>query len=172
MTIGSSRRFLLVPVLLLVAGSASLLIAVTAVDPNRNPHAHFREDGSCPRCHVMVSGKPDPARFLPESVGFCTGCHSGEQLGRSHPIGVRTRDKYWKMTVPDDFPMDDDGRMMCLTCHTAHGPFLSTVKAYEKQKPENPGASGTPTYYRTLFARRSDPKMGFAVLCDGCHKRL
>src|SRR5574341_504231 len=135
----SSRRFLLAVVLLLAVASVTLLIAVTQFDPKKNPHAHFREPGSCLKCHVSVGGKPDPDRFLPESVDFCVGCHTESELGRSHPIRVRPRDKYWKMKVPKDFCLDDDGRMMCLTCHSGHGPFLSPVQAYAGQKPENPG---------------------------------
>lgn len=169
----SSRRFLLAVALFLATGIASLPAARAPFDPKRNPHAHFREAGSCPKCHVFVDGKPDPGRFLPESDDFCTGCHTADELGRSHPVRVRPRDKYREMKVPGDFRLDDGGRMMCLTCHTAHGPFFSAVKAYEKQRPENPNAAaGTPLYYRTYFARRSDPKLGFAPLCDDCHKDL
>lgn len=173
MTTCPHRQLLLAIAVSFVAGSVAWLAAQTAFDPKRNPHAHFREAAACPKCHVTVAGKPDPDRILPESVDFCLGCHGEQQLGRSHPIRVRPRDKYWKMKVPPEFRLDDDGRMMCLTCHVAHGAFLSTVKAYPKQKPENPDAAGgTPRYYKTFFARRTDPVNGWAVLCDACHKYL
>ncbi len=78
------------------------------------------------------------------------------------------------MRIPDDFRLDDDGRMICLTCHTAHGPFVAAVKAHPSQRPEGTAASGrgTTAWYRTYYLRRSDPKDGFAALCDGCHKYL
>jgi len=169
----STRR--LFPVLA-VSGTAallSLLFAAAPFDPNYNPHASFREAASCPRCHPVVGGKPDPDRLLPASADLCLGCHSRESLGRSHPVGGRPREKYWKMRVPREFRLDDDGRMTCLTCHSAHGPFLSTVKVYPSQQPENPDASpGTPLYYKTRYVRRTDPVKGWAVLCDGCHEKL
>jgi predicted CXXCH cytochrome family protein len=66
-------------------------------------------------------------------------------MGRSHPVNVRPEEKYRKMKVPADLRLDDDGRIMCLTCHTAHGQYVS------------------------YFLRRSDPDRGFEVLCEACH---
>ncbi len=173
MRCGPVRRSL--PALALVAAIVVVLLlrAGATFDPNYNPHAHFRTDGTCPKCHLYSRGAPIPDRFTGDSIEFCFGCHSKESLGRSHPIGTRPRDRYWKMRVPAEFALDDDGRMMCLTCHNAHGPFVSTVKIFAIQEPENPDRlSGTPFYYRTHYLRRSDPVKGWAVLCDGCHERL
>ncbi len=168
-----SRRLLLVPFAIAAAGLFTHLLGSTTFDPRINPHAHFGRPGECPKCHILRGAAVEADRFLGECSEYCVGCHSREQLGRSHPIGTRPRDKYWKMKVPEDFRLDDDGRVMCLTCHRAHGPFLATVKAFEKQIPErlNP-PEGIPGYYRTFYARRSDPKLGFAVLCDACHRKL
>jgi predicted CXXCH cytochrome family protein len=66
-------------------------------------------------------------------------------MGRSHPVNVRPEEKYRKMKVPADLRLDDDGRIMCLTCHTAHGSYVS------------------------YFLRRSSPDRGFEVLCEACH---
>ncbi len=167
-----TRRFL--PVLA-VAGTAaflSLVFASAPFDPGYNPHASFRDPSSCPKCPPYAGGKPDPGRLLRASVDFCLACHSKDSLGRSHPIQVRPRDKYVKMKVPRNFRLDDDGRMTCLTCHSAHGPFLATVKAYPGQKPENPDAlPGTPLYYHTRYVRRTDPAKAYSVLCYGCHEK-
>ena len=74
------------------------------------------------------------------------------------------------MKVPDDFRLDIEGRIFCLTCHRAHGPFLSPTRAYAAQEPANRGApAGTKPVYRTYYTRRSDPGRGFVVLCEGCH---
>lgn len=170
---GPFRRFL--PALILAAATALvvLLHALAAFDPAYNPHAHFRSNGMCPKCHLGPAGVPATDRFTGASTDFCLGCHSKEALGRSHPIGVRPRDRDRRMRIPADYRLADDGRMMCLTCHNAHGPFVSTVKTFLAQKPENADrAAGTPPYYRTLFLRRSDPVKGRSVLCDGCHERL
>ncbi len=169
---GSTRRLL--PVLA-IAGAVALrspLFAGAPFDPNYNPHASFRDAASCPKCHPAAGGKPNPDRLLPAAASLCLGCHGKESLGRSHPIGVRPRDKYTTMKSPAEFRLDDDGRMTCVTCHTAHGPFLATVKSHPAQEPENPDApAGTPLYYRTLFVRRADPVTAYADLCYGCHEK-
>ncbi len=161
----------------LVLGAATvfllLLHAAATFDPDYNPHAHFRTNGMCPKCHLYSGGARVSDRFTGDSIDFCFGCHSKESLGRFHPIGTRPGDRYRKMRVPAGFVLDDDGRMMCLTCHSAHGSFVATVKTFPGQEPENPDRlSGTSFYYRTRFLRRSDPVRGWAVLCDGCHERL
>lgn len=160
-------------VAVLAAAFACLLYASSAFDPNRDPHAYFASAAACPKCHATAGGKPDPERLLADSPNFCFGCHTESRLGRSHPIGVRPSDKYWKMKVPDDFRLDEDGRLTCLTCHAAHRPFVATVKSFLAQKPENPGAGpAQPLFYKTFYLRRSDPRVGFAALCDACHKYL
>jgi len=159
----------------LAVAAVSLLAAETAFNPDFNPHAHFRNTENCPKCHLVYRGKMEPDRFSTEADAFCLGCHSAEALGRSHPRNVRPRDKYWKMRVPDDYRLDDDGRMICLTCHKGHGSFLTTEKLLYAQPPENPDPpKGTPFYYKTYFLRidRPIPKQGFAVLCTGCHEDL
>ncbi len=166
---------LALPALILAAatGVVLLLRAIAAFDPAYNPHAHFRTPGMCPRCHLGPADAPDTKRFTGGSTDYCLSCHPQESLERSHPIRVRPRDRHREMRVPADFALDDNGRTMCLTCHNSHGPFVTTVKAFAIQEPENPDRGpGTPAYYRTRFLRRSDPVRGYSVLCDGCHKRL
>ncbi len=171
--IGASKRVLLTSLFLVTTGFLSYLIAATQFDPRYNPHAVFVKPEKCGKCHIYYRGEMEPARFLPDCNDYCMECHTAAQLGRSHPNRVRPKDKYWKMVVPPDYRLDDDGRIMCLTCHKAHGPFFSTVKAHPKQKPENiRPPEGVPVYYRTYFLRVTDPEKGHAVLCDGCHKKL
>ena len=156
-----------------LAGMFCFALVLVASDyyPRGNPHAHFQNPEQCPKCHLSYRGQMDSDRFSTETDEACLGCHKKESLGRSHPVTVRPRDKYRKMKVPTDFRLDDDGRMMCLTCHTAHGPYLSTVKSYPKQVPFSSGSSGGP-YYKTLFLRKSSPKEGWSILCDACHENL
>jgi hypothetical protein len=110
-----------------------------------NPHAHFQNPDQCPKCHLSPGSRPAAGRFSTEADTVCLECHAKESLGRSHPVNVRPEEKYRKMKVPADLPLDDDGRIMCLTCHTAHGPYVS------------------------YFLRRSSPDRGFEVLCEACH---
>ncbi len=153
--------------------AAALPRPLAAFDPAYNPHAHFRSDGVCPRCHLGPAGAPVPARIAGASTDFCLGCHTKEGLGRSHPVGLRLRDRSGATRHPADLVLDEQGRIMCLTCHGAHGPFVATVKSFATQEPENRDrAPGTPPYYRTRYARRSDPVNGFRVLCHACHAKL
>ncbi|MFA6147195.1 MAG: hypothetical protein WC899_03195 [bacterium] len=155
-----------------LAGMVFFALVLVASDyyPRGNPHAHFQNASQCPKCHLSYRGKQEPDRFSTETDEVCYGCHRKDSKGRTHPISVRPRDKYWKMQIPADFRLDDDGRMMCLTCHTAHGAFLSTVQTYPKQVPFSNTSGGT--YYKTLFLRKSSPTKGWSVLCDGCHPYL
>ena len=66
-------------------------------------------------------------------------------MGRSHPVGERPEERHRKMKVPGDLPLDAGGRIMCLTCHTAHGQYVA------------------------YFLRRSSPDRGFDILCEACH---
>lgn len=136
-----------------------------------DPHAHFRNPVYCSRCHVLVGGKPVPGRFAAEADLFCLECHQNEDLGRSHPRNVRPRDSTPGGKVPEEFRLDDRGRIVCVTCHKGHGTFLSTVRAYPRQEPERSSSRNSPKF-RTYYLRRSDPVHGFVPLCRGCHPRL
>ncbi len=134
------------------------------------PHSLFRSPDACRRCHSYRQSFLEPDRFVPGADSLCLGCHSLEGLGTTHPMNVRPGDGRHGMAVPKDLRLDGEGRMLCLTCHIAHGPFLSPVRAYAKQKPSNPAdPAGTQPLYRTFFARRSDPVRGFVPLCEACH---
>ena len=135
-----------------------------------DPHSHFRAPGSCPECHAYRESVLEPYRFVPGTDAFCLGCHSVEGLGIIHPRNVRPSDHPSGMSVPNDLLLDAEGKIFCLTCHYAHGPFLSPKKAHATQEPANRDApKGTVPAYRTYFARRSDPVKGFVPLCEGCH---
>lgn len=116
-------------------------------------------------------GELDPGRFSAGADSLCLSCHRKESLGRTHPVGIRPSDQRAnrKRILPADFRLDEDGRMMCLTCHTGHGPSLSTVKTFPSQAPGLP-AGGGESSYKTFYLRRSSPEYGFAALCGACHE--
>lgn len=139
-------------------------------DPSADPHSYFQDPASCPLCHGRRDPGREPGRFLPGADTLCLDCHSPEGLGMTHPRAIRPGDEHRRMRVPTDLPLDGEGKIFCLTCHRAHGPFLSPTRAFASQKAANPDApAGTKPAYRTYFARRSDPVRGFAPLCEGCH---
>jgi len=124
---------------------------------------------------VNSRGEADPGRYSAGISAFCLECHRKENLGRTHPVDIRPADRHanrsLKVEIPGDFPLDEDGRMTCLTCHTAHGLFLSSEKTFPSQRPEGP-TSGGGSYYKTFYLRRSSPVRGFATLCEACHEKL
>lgn len=159
--------------------AAALLAAVAATPflPGRaggetaaDPHAHFRLPGQCPRCHARAGPTLVPDRFVPGADAFCLECHTDEAPGRSHPRNVKAGEGLRTVRPPEDYRLDEQGRMLCLTCHRGHGQFLAPVRAFAGQRPEATGPHGEPGgLYRTYYLRRSDPEDGFAPLCRGCH---
>jgi len=165
-----TEKLLLMLLLLLLLFPVSPASGEGSEDSAQNPHVYFKESGTCRRCHVTVESVLEPDRFLPEADALCLGCHSIGELGITHPRNVRPGDGAHRMVVPKDLPLDSQGGMICLTCHYAHGPFLSPTRAFAAQKVANPGApAGTKPVYRTYFGRRSDPVRGFVLLCEECH---
>lgn len=97
-----------------------------------------------------------------------------EEKGRVHPFLVHPGGRFRDMRVPPEYPLSDDGHIMCLTCHSAHGAFVSAGKAYRDQRPVTPEKQGEgPSHYKTYYLRRTNPSgEGFEALCRGCHKIL
>jgi hypothetical protein len=150
-----------------------VLHPVRAAEPLRSvtPHDHFRRPEACPHCHIVSGNIAAPGLFSADSERFCLGCHLMESLGRSHPVNVAPRERIPPMTIPKALPLSTDGRLMCLTCHAAHGAYLSSIPSFPGQErfvPANGGASG----YKTFFLRRTSPTDGFAALCQACHKKI
>lgn len=139
--------------------------------PALSPHEHFQRPETCTKCHLRSQDALAPDRFSTDSNAICLDCHRKESLGRSHPVGVGPRGKPKPMKIPEAFRLDAGGRLMCLTCHTAHGPFLSPGPSFPGQEMFTPGNGGGPGY-KTFFLRRTSPEDGFAALCRACHGDL
>ncbi|MCK4705830.1 MAG: hypothetical protein KAT90_10135, partial [Gammaproteobacteria bacterium] len=104
---------------------------------------------------VMKTGKQDVSSTDP----MCFSCHDGfvldsrflwQQGKHAHPVGVKPSKK---ITIPvvdgkNMFPLNDDGKVYCGTCHTAHG-----VEWGQKDT--------------TVFMR---VKNNDGLLCMSCHK--
>jgi len=146
---------------------------VRCAEPVRTatPHDHFRRPGACPQCHIVSGGAASTDRFSADSERFCLGCHRKESLGRTHPVNVVPRERTPPMKIPEALPLSVDGRIMCLTCHAAHGPYLSTTPSFLGQERFVP-ANGAAPGYKTYFLRRTGPAEGFAALCRACHEKI
>ncbi len=77
---------------------------------------------------VMPSGKQDISSTEP----ICFSCHDGfvlesrylwENNKHAHPVGIKPSDKIEIPLVEGKnlFPLNDDGKVYCGTCHSAHG---------------------------------------------------
>jgi hypothetical protein len=160
----TTRRIALLLALFLLLLPSTAPAAGEAV---RNPHASFEDAPNCPRCHVLKGGAPVPDRILRASNDYCLECHSRESLGRMHPIGIRPGDRRGKRAIPAEYRLDDDGGLMCLTCHAAHSPYLSNERMSPRQRAEKSQAA---PLYKTYYLRGTGPGTGPAALCGGCHK--
>jgi len=165
-------RPLFLPGVLLAACLLSGRPVFPTVSPPTNPHAYFRQPGQCPRCHLYAGSNLEPGRIAASSVDFCLECHLVQEQGITHPLKVRPGDRFRGITVPKDYCLSDDGKIICLTCHTAHGPGRSAVRVHALQLPDDSGPfPDSPPGYKTYFLRRTDPgALGFDALCGGCHK--
>lgn len=104
------------------------------------PH-DFRGYGmDCRACHEEPGIRK--AGRLTKPVGaICLGCHPF--LGRSHPVDIVPSFK-----LPQGFPLDDNKRMTCATCHDPHRSY------------RNPVSGG-----RSHYLRRTESKKEFCMLC-------
>ncbi len=119
---------------------------------------------ACAICHYrwidtfFVEGKgTDLVPYQSEKVvateDMCISCHDGSVAdsrarilhGSGHKTNVAPPAG---MKIPDIFPLDENGKVQCATCHTAHG------------VPSGPDAKGT------IFLRMSNKD---SAMCLACH---
>jgi len=179
------------------------------------------ENRECATCHVMwlsdfkrkdvtplIPYEPRPRvdtgrQDVASTERMCFSCHDGFTLdsrevwrggAHGHPVGVAPSDK---VRIPTShgkvvFPLNDDGKMYCGTCHTAHGvdwnekesPLFMRVKnvdssmcfACHLDRSTGP-AEGNHPVFATMekfpdAVRRAGGKPGRkeAVICQSCHR--
>lgn len=154
---------------LLAAGAALLALPAPAardVGPQRECatcHIMWLEDFKRPDVVPLVAYDPKPMtdtgrQDVASTERMCFSCHDGYVLDsraqwrdrkHAHPVGVKPSDK---VRIPTSagkvvFPLNDDGKIYCGTCHTAHG-----VDWDQKQSP--------------VFLRVKNVD---SSLCLGCH---
>lgn len=125
--------------LLIIAGLSGLAnCQVPAVQ--LEPH-DFRGYGmDCRSCHEKP-GIREAGRLIKPVSKICAGCHPS--LGRSHPVDIVPSFK-----LPQGFPLDENKRMTCTTCHDPHRSYRDPV-----------------TGGRSQYLRRTDSKKAFCMLC-------
>jgi hypothetical protein len=156
-------------ILLLVALALNRAPALSPLPPN--PHLSLNAAGMCDECHAYYRETMDPHDFVVAIPERCLECHSAQELGRSHPIGVDPSHSAARIEVPAELPLED-GMVSCGTCHNPHMASLSQTRAYPAQEVAFRQMEGRveTLWYKTLFLRKSDPERGFEPLCMACHK--
>ncbi|MBI5191329.1 MAG: hypothetical protein HZA22_11755 [Nitrospirae bacterium] len=77
-------------------------------------HPPFKS-GNCSGCHDPHSSD-FKYNLKANRAEICGLCHEIPVPGHLHMVGHEPQ-----FTLPADFPMTDDGKTMCLTCHDPHG---------------------------------------------------
>lgn len=80
----------------------------------------------CSFCHLSSEAPPpddtnhENRLWTRDEIGIdvCYKCHPKENLGISHPVGIYPSSK---IRVPEVLPTGIEGRLLCITCHSAHG---------------------------------------------------
>jgi hypothetical protein len=110
-----------------------------------NPHKSIESGEDCLFCHERQPYKGDSAStvsFISSMSMICLRCHDNY----AHPAGLDHMVKP-EMEVPKDLPLDNAGRITCISCHNPH------IDAKKKTKEE-----------MDKRLRRTGDK-----LCDACH---
>lgn len=103
----------------LVKAKTEICVMCHQEDANRwlgqkSLHPPFKS-GDCAGCHDPHSSD-FKYNLKAERGEICALCHELPVPGHPHEPGKRPQ-----FNLPDDFPMTNDGRTMCLTCHDPHG---------------------------------------------------
>jgi predicted CXXCH cytochrome family protein len=198
---------------------ALLLVTLLGAAP-AGAASDVAENRECATCHIMwlndfkrsdvtplVPYDPKPRvetgrQDVASTERMCFSCHDGfmldsRQVWRSnqhgHPVGVTPSDK---VKIPTSqgktiFPLNDDGKLYCGTCHSAHGvdwsqeesPVFLRVKnvdsslcfACHLDRSTGPEEGNHPVFKKItnppaeLRARGARFGRGGSVICQSCH---
>lgn len=110
------------------------------------------EKTKCLDCHFTLPFDREKLLYTEEVGGICLKCHNNFPCDKqqtddsfSHPMLVIPT-----MNIPLDMPLDKQGRLTCITCHSYHAEFWDSEYNNE-----------------SLLRRTKGVK-----LCYSCHKKL
>jgi len=144
----------LVPGLALGVGLVLSTVGQGAEGPGPSPHGS--EEG-CAACHApghASTQESDGDGSAPDDISArCLACHPTADM---HPIGMEPA----RAKVGQAFPLDDQGRVTCATCHaeTAH----AHVEAYDG--PDSDALAELPAPWF-----RGGPHESTTAFCRACH---
>ncbi len=144
--------------------------------PAANPHAFFNAAENCTCCHeTREKGTAvDPHAFSVDITESCMSCHPGETIGYSHPVGIRSEERFPDMKIPEELPVDGDERITCGTCHNPHLNGYSPERYVSRQEPTGTRIENgvEVAYYKSYMLRRHAPDAGNDPTCAACHTEL
>jgi predicted CXXCH cytochrome family protein len=197
-----------------------LLFLISALLTQAEASREVSEKRECSTCHIMwlkdfdrkditplVPYEPKPVvatgkQDVSSTNEMCFSCHDGFVLDsrsiwksdkHNHPVGVKPSKK---ITIPTSkgktvFPLNDDGKVYCGTCHTAHGvdwnqsesPVFLRVKNVESsmclachlEKSTGPKEGNHPIFKQPpnkpqqLIQAGSKFAKDGGVICQSCH---
>ena len=128
-------------ILLLLSGTASRAQSPAGADTLKPDSAkecaicHFSWVDTFFEEHRGTDLAPLPEKPTAADAEMCYSCHDGSTVDsrrhvfndRMHQVGVTPSEK---IKVPEIFPLDENGKMDCATCHSAYG--VSTEPGIEK----------------------------------------
>ncbi|OGW61496.1 MAG: hypothetical protein A2V83_01145 [Nitrospirae bacterium RBG_16_64_22] len=131
--------------LLVGLGLVAVVLATVRADGRvRDGH---RFDGRCQECHAGDPGKSGGAFAVRAEIGrVCESCHR-EAVSLSHPVGMVPT-----FAIPHDFPLDDSGRVTCVTCHKTHRGASEPERPFMLRR-EGRGRSFCLSCHKVLFGR-------------------
>lgn len=136
---------------IIVCALAVAALAIAGRDSGENPHQFSQND--CFSCHFTIPQENDegPLRLTDTISRLCGRCHDmSKEI--SHQVDmVPTGD----IQVPKDMPLDEQGRVTCITCHDIHRPYKNPL-----------------TDTRTYFLRRDVSGKNFCLACHTTNESL
>jgi len=138
-------------IIIIITTACMLLAAAIAIGFDEGENApHAFTDNDCFMCHFTLPREGDtsrePLRFTDSITKLCSRCHDMSK-SVSHQVDMKPSDS---ITVPADMPLDEEGKITCITCHDVHKPYKNPL-----------------TGERTYFLRREPAGKFF---CLSCHK--
>ncbi|MBI4689053.1 MAG: cytochrome c3 family protein [Nitrospirae bacterium] len=123
-----------------------IILALTFIVPEKSAGHNFIGKVGCFECHERLPIGISALKFRPNIERVCMKCHNLEKR-LTHPVNVVP-----KVIIPLDLPLDQEGKVTCVTCHKVHMPALNKL-------------TGKKTYYlRRVFKGKK--------FCYSCHATL
>ncbi|MGA1823869.1 MAG: cytochrome c3 family protein [bacterium] len=121
---------------------------------NVNPH---KAEVFCFICHTKEPKPPSEELYLKEegdTVKICKSCHNNKKArADNHPVNI-VPSKERGLMIPDIFPLDKQGRIICLTCHELKCMGKQIPYTNRQQKP---------------YLLRGGPYLNRIEACLACH---